>query len=457
MCFGFVVFSLYPILVFSAYTDVVFMVDKSTSLNSTEYDKSLQFVHDVIQLLDIGLSHTLASLVTVSTPPTEIFDLKDHTDKSDYLQAINDLMGKGTSGDGNIKRGLNFVWENSFKTSPFNRTDPEPERVVILLSSTVTTDNAAGTVAVADKIRTDYNASIFTLGVGPGVYAQNTELRGVANDPDANFTHFVDTFDDLWCVVPIIVAKIDPSTSLSPYTNCTLKPLPPFPSATTEPLSTTTSQTSTAPTEITTITPETTSTTEQATTTPTTIAGTTTAPATIGRTTAASATTTAAVQTTIATTTTAPATIAATASTSTSMTTTAEATTGVTASTTSQASTATPSTLSLSTSSLSRTSSSTASSSATTQHASTTPTILGPAESAAATSETSAGSGTATIAGAVVAILAAAVAGAILLIFFIRKRRSSPSREEGSILAIVRQYKSAPIGPSKATFSYHRF
>lgn len=74
--------------------------------------------------------------------------------------------------------------------------------------STVTTDNAAGTVAVADKIRTDYNASIFTLGVGPGVYAQNTELRGVANDPDANFTHFVDTFDDLWCVVPIIVAKI---------------------------------------------------------------------------------------------------------------------------------------------------------------------------------------------------------------------------------------------------------
>lgn len=190
------------------FLDVVFMIDKSTSLNSTEFDKSLQFVHDVIQLLDIGLSDTLASLVTVSTPPTEIFDLKDYTDKSDYLQAINNLMGSGTSGDGNIKRGLNFVWENSFKTSPFNRTDPEPERVVILLSSTVTTDNAAGTVAVADKIRTDYNASIFTLGVGPEVYAQNTELRGVANDPDANFTHFVDTFDDLWCVVPIIVAKI---------------------------------------------------------------------------------------------------------------------------------------------------------------------------------------------------------------------------------------------------------
>lgn len=102
---------------------------------------------------------------------------------------------------------LNAVLTLCGKT-PFNRTDPEPERVVILLSSTVTTDNAAGTVAVADKIRTDYNASIFTLGVGPGVYAQNTELRGVANDPDANFTHFVDTFDDLWCVVPIIVAKI---------------------------------------------------------------------------------------------------------------------------------------------------------------------------------------------------------------------------------------------------------
>lgn len=184
------------------------MVDKSLSLNSTEFDKSLQFVHDVIQLLNIGPSDTLASLVTISTPPAEIFDLEEYSDKSDYLQAVNNLMGTGTSGDGNIKRGLNFVWENSFKASPINRTDPEPERVVILLSSSATTDNAAGTIAVADKIRTDFNASIFTLGVGPDVYAQNTELRGVANDPDANFTHFVDTFDDLWCVVPIIVAKI---------------------------------------------------------------------------------------------------------------------------------------------------------------------------------------------------------------------------------------------------------
>lgn len=184
------------------------MVDKSLSLNSTEFDKSLQFVHDVIQLLNIGPSDTLASLVTISTPPAEIFDLEKYSDKSDYLQAVNNLMGTGTSGDGNIKRGLNFVWENSFKASHINRTDPEPERVVILLSSSATTDNAAGTIAVADKIRTDFNASIFTLGVGPDVYAQNTELRGVANDPDANFTHFVDTFDDLWCVVPIIVAKI---------------------------------------------------------------------------------------------------------------------------------------------------------------------------------------------------------------------------------------------------------
>lgn len=91
------------------------MVDKSTSLNSTEFDKSLQFVHDVIQLLDIGQSDTLASLVTVSTPPTEIFDLKDYTDKSDYLQDINDLMGKATA---TLNAVLTLCGKNPLKPVP---------------------------------------------------------------------------------------------------------------------------------------------------------------------------------------------------------------------------------------------------------------------------------------------------------------------------------------------------
>lgn len=82
----------------------------------------------------------------------EIFDLKDYIDKLDYLQVVNVFMGLGMLGDGNIKCGFNFVWENFFKISLFNWIDLELERVVILLLSIVMIDNVVGIVVVVDKI-----------------------------------------------------------------------------------------------------------------------------------------------------------------------------------------------------------------------------------------------------------------------------------------------------------------
>lgn len=79
-------------------------------------------------------------------------------------------MGLGMLGDGNIKCGFNFVWENFFKISLFNWIDLELERVVILLLSIVIIDNVVGIVVVVDKIWIDYNVSIFIFGVGFGVY-----------------------------------------------------------------------------------------------------------------------------------------------------------------------------------------------------------------------------------------------------------------------------------------------
>lgn len=182
---------------------MVFVLDKSSSLTITDFDDSLHFTHDIIQSLEIGTSDVLASLVTFSTEQTEVFDLKDYTEKSEMLQAVDNLLGTNTSGDGDVTGSLQFVWDNTFQTS--GRTSPD--RAVILVTSSLSNDTAES-IAFADRIRTNFNADIFTIGVGPTVYTQNAELRGVANDPDANFTVFVESFSDLWCAVPDIVAKL---------------------------------------------------------------------------------------------------------------------------------------------------------------------------------------------------------------------------------------------------------
>ena len=145
--------------------------------------------------------------MTFSNTPSEEFDLKDYTRKSDLLSAIDSLLGSSTSGEGDIAGALDFVWDNTFQTTPSTRTSPDPERAVILVTSS-TSSNISDSIAAADKIRTDYSADVFTIGVGSSVYMQNAELRGVASDPDANFTHFVDNFTDLWCAVPILVTKL---------------------------------------------------------------------------------------------------------------------------------------------------------------------------------------------------------------------------------------------------------
>ncbi|XP_061188203.1 collagen alpha-1(XIV) chain-like [Saccostrea echinata] len=243
-------------------------MDKSGSVKETDFDESVDFVYNVTEYLAIGSSDMQVSIVVFSSSYTEEFDLNDHTAKSDLLNAIKNLRGTRTTGRTYTYDAIDYVREYSFTSAKGGRSGAN--RTVVILTDGLS-NNGSRTITAADNLRTE-GAEVFAIGIGSTVSRSNEELRGIANDPDSYYVHYIDTFVYLCNLVPALVPKLDSTVTPSLLADC---PTPP--TTTPDPSITTTVQTTVTSTASTTTIADTTGTTTIADTTgTTTVADTTT-------------------------------------------------------------------------------------------------------------------------------------------------------------------------------------
>ncbi|XP_062568238.1 uncharacterized protein LOC134230425 [Saccostrea cucullata] len=238
-------------------------MDKSGSVKETDFDESVDFVYNVTEYLAIGSSDMQVSIVVFSSSYTEEFDLNDHTTKSDLLNAIKNLRGTRTTGRTYTYDAIDYVREYSFTSAKGGRTGAN--RTVVILTDGLS-NNGTRTITAADNLRTEVGAEVFAIGIGSTVSKSNEELKGIANDPDSYYVHYIDTFVYLCNLVPALVPKLDSTVTPTLLADCPTPPTTtPDPSITTTVQTTVTSTTSTTASS-------TTSTTAIADTTSTTIA-----------------------------------------------------------------------------------------------------------------------------------------------------------------------------------------
>jgi Mg-chelatase subunit ChlD len=186
-------------------TDVVYVMDRSGSVKEPDFDESVDFVYNVTEYLAIGPSDMQVSIVIFSSYDTEIFDLNDHTSKADLLTAIKNLRGTRTTGKTYTYDAIDFVREFSFSSARGGRSGAS--RAVVILTDGLS-NNANRTVTAADNLRNELGAEVFAIGIGTTVSSSNDELRGIANDPDSYYVHYIDTFVYLCYLVPALVPKL---------------------------------------------------------------------------------------------------------------------------------------------------------------------------------------------------------------------------------------------------------
>lgn len=152
--------------------------------------------------LDIGSDNVKISIVSFNDEVHTEIKFNDYSTKEELLIAIANLKGMSTNGGTYTYDALNHV-RNSTLTSDGARDDAE--KLVVVMTDGASIDLVA-TIAMADKLRNDLSAELFSIAVGSK--PDQIEIDGIANDPDNYYVHSVSDFLYLCNMIPSLVPKL---------------------------------------------------------------------------------------------------------------------------------------------------------------------------------------------------------------------------------------------------------
>lgn len=167
--------------------DIVFIVDASGSVGSTNFDKTLKFVEVVVQGLTVGPFDTRVGMFLFNSANYLRFHLNTYFNKQDVLDAVAATVYTGGGTD--TARALAYATDTSFTTLNGMRTTAAQVAVVI-------TDGQSNTYVNTEAQRLqDKGVTVFAVGVGGGI--DESELQIISSDPDSAHVFSVDNFDAL--------------------------------------------------------------------------------------------------------------------------------------------------------------------------------------------------------------------------------------------------------------------
>ena len=195
--------------------DLVFVLDASIRSvdDAVNWQTKLDFLQDVVEKLDIGVTAINVGLVTFSDNARAEFFLYQYVNREDLNGAISTVMqsANGT----NMAAGLKFMRQSLFRQRAGNRKDSPDVAIIITDSkptSLVTTYKKEANLAEAQ--------GIYLVAVGITKAVDKTYVDNLASDASASFR--VNEYSELTSIVDDIVREIhDSATEVCP--NATMK------------------------------------------------------------------------------------------------------------------------------------------------------------------------------------------------------------------------------------------
>ncbi|XP_052813412.1 uncharacterized protein LOC128240703 isoform X3 [Mya arenaria] len=170
-------------------SDLVIILDASTSVTQQNYDKMLQFTKDLLQNADIDSGAVRVGILIYSTEVQVIFNLNEYSRKADVFAAIDKIPY--IYGSTNTADALQTMHAQMF--TPRNGDRPNVPNTGIIITDGVSNINSRRTISEADDART---AGIHVYAIGIGL-TDTRELDGIANTPKTENSFNVQTFDEL--------------------------------------------------------------------------------------------------------------------------------------------------------------------------------------------------------------------------------------------------------------------
>ncbi|XP_078580606.1 uncharacterized protein LOC144864418 isoform X3 [Branchiostoma floridae x Branchiostoma japonicum] len=163
-----------PCLNRSVEFDLVFLVDKSSSVGPANFELVKEFMYDFTNTFSVGLSDTRIGAVQFADAQTKDFDMDTFATKEQTLAGIQNIVYTDNQ-VGNVTTGaaIDFVRQNSYTRGNGDRTSV-PDLLVVVTSS-ASTDDVASAQETAEK----EGITIYTVGVTNSVsLAELTSTAG---------------------------------------------------------------------------------------------------------------------------------------------------------------------------------------------------------------------------------------------------------------------------------------
>ncbi|XP_046571858.1 collagen alpha-4(VI) chain-like isoform X2 [Haliotis rubra] len=168
-------------------TEIVFLLDSSSSEGSVNFKKQLSFVSNFIDGFDISPNAVQVALVTFSTVATNRFFLNDYMSKASLKSAIS--RTPYNSGNTHTGNGLEFVRQSSL--SPKHGARPGSKKVVIVM----TDGQSQQKLLTANQGILLRKEGVMVISIGIGAAIDQSELAVIASD-DKHMVK-VSNFDNL--------------------------------------------------------------------------------------------------------------------------------------------------------------------------------------------------------------------------------------------------------------------
>ena len=167
--------------------DIVFLLDSSGSVGTTNFQKQKDFVAHFAQSFNIGPRNVQIGVTTFASTPHNEFNLNTFQNKNDLVSAIHKIGYH--SGGTRTDLALKYIEANSFKSASGDR--PGVANILIVM-----TDGKSNqpTLTTQETVKLhQMNVKVFAIGIGSG--ADRNELSRIASD--ANHVFQVQNFDAL--------------------------------------------------------------------------------------------------------------------------------------------------------------------------------------------------------------------------------------------------------------------
>ncbi|XP_073340800.1 collagen alpha-6(VI) chain-like [Pagrus major] len=168
--------------------DIVFLVDGSSSIGQSNFQEVRNFLRRIIEALDIGSNRVRIGLAQYSDEPYQEFLLKDHTDKSSLLTAVEEVpyrMGRTATG-----KAMDFLLKRYFTEEAGSRVGKRVPQIAVVITDGESDDDVKGPALTLRK----HGVIVFGIGVGQ---AKMEELQSIANQPSDHFLSTIESYQAL--------------------------------------------------------------------------------------------------------------------------------------------------------------------------------------------------------------------------------------------------------------------